>query len=145
MAVGAGSPAPSGGGVTDPTTTGVEGFIERLYTVALGRSSDPIGAQYWLNKVNNGNATGADLAQGFLYSPEFLSKNMTDEQFLDMLYGAFFNRTPDAPGKAHWLNQLRNGMSRQQVISGFINSVEWYNLCETYEIESGSAAAPRAS
>lgn len=140
-----GGGTPAGGGTPLASGTGVSGFIDRLYTIALGRGCDSTGKEYWLNRVQNGS-TGADLARGFLFSREFLGKNLTNEQFITILYSTFFNRTPDEPGKAYWLNRLNNGMSRQEVINGFINSIEWDNLCVSYGIESGSgAASTRAS
>jgi len=41
------------------------------------------------------------------------------------LYEAAFNRTPDAPGLAFWINQLDLGMSVRQAAQGFVNSVEF--------------------
>lgn len=134
-------PVPGGYGVVIPSDpSGAQSFIERLYSVALGRASDPTGAQYWLNKVMSGASSGADLARGFLFSQEFLGKNSSDEEFVTVLYNTFFDRAPDGPGMQYWLNNLSSGMSRQDVINGFINSVEWYQLCRSYGIRSGSAA-----
>lgn len=136
---------PTAGGYAPAAPVNVEGasgFIERLYTVALGRTSDPVGAQYWLDKVTSGYSTGADLARGFLYSDEFLGKNMSNDDFLTVLYRTFFDREADPAGRAYWNARLESGMTRQQVVDGFINSVEWYNLCSSYGIRSGSAAAP---
>lgn len=124
---------------------GVAGFVDRLYGVALGRTADPVGRAYWINRATNGSATGADLARGFLYSPEFLGKNTSNEVFLTTLYSTFFNRTPDSTGRAYWLNRMANGMNRQEVINGFINSIEWDDLCVSYDIESGSGAAANRS
>ena len=134
---------PVAGGYAQPVPVDVEGasaFIERLYTVALGRESDPVGAQYWLDRVVSGNSTGADLARGFLFSQEFLGKNMSNDDFLTILYRTFFDREADPAGRAYWNGRMNSGMSRQDVISGFINSVEWHNLCTSYGIRSGSAA-----
>ena len=121
--------------------TGVAAFIERLYTVALDRPSDPYGKADWLNRVRTQGYTGADLARGFLFSPEFIDKNMSDSEFMDVLYKTFFNREPDAE-KANWLNLMSSGWSKKQVIDGFINSTEWANLCLIYGIASGSTFAP---
>ena len=143
LALSGSSYVPVAGGYAQPAPVDVGGasaFIERLYTVALQRESDPVGAQYWLDRVVSGNSTGADLARGFLFSQEFLGKNMSDDDFLTILYRTFFDREADPAGREYWLGKLRSGMSRQDVISGFINSVEWHNLCTSYGIRSGSAA-----
>ncbi len=123
------------------TETGVESFVERLYTVALGRDSDPYGKADWVNRVRVEGATGADLARGFLFSDEFLNKNMSNSDFLDVLYETFFNRPADEH-KADWLALMDQGWSKTQVIDGFINSIEWANLCLNFGIASGSTAQP---
>lgn len=125
------------------SSEGAQAFVNRLYTVALGRNQDPEGASYWLSRLGTGSVTGADVARGFLYSQEFLGKNISNEEFVETLYRTFFNRASDPQGKAQWVSQLNNGAGRQSVIEGFINSVEWYQLCNSYGIPSGSAAAPR--
>ena len=120
---------------------GIEGFVERLYTVALGRESDPYGKADWINRVRVGGNTGADLARGFLFSDEFLGKNMSNSDFVDVLYATFFNRQADEH-KADWLGLIDSGWTKTQVIDGFINSTEWANLCLTFGIASGSTFKP---
>ena len=116
--------------------TGVAGFVERLYTVALGRSSEPTGKANWIAAIKNGE-TGADAAKGFLFSDEFLNKNMSNSDFVTILYRVFFDRQPDAAGHAAWVAVLERGESKQDVILGFINSTEWANVCLKYGIRSG--------
>ena len=127
---------------TSSNETGVSGFIDRLYTLVLGRAADQGGKDYWMNKVMKEGKTGADIAKGFLYSPEFLNKTMTNSDFLDILYNVFFNRAADQGGKNHWLSLMAGGMSKQDVIMGFINSTEWANVCLSYGIPSGGTGIP---
>ena len=123
---------------------GVDDFIERLYKEILGRPSDPEGRKYWENKVLSEGYTGADLARGFLYSDEFLNKEMSEEDFLDVLYRVFFDRLPDPAGKADWLNRMHNlGWSKRDVIQGFIDSTEWANLWLEYGIPSGGTGVAK--
>ncbi len=133
----------SGGGSGSSASNegGIEGFVERLYTVALGRESDPYGKADWINRVRVGGNTGADLARGFLFSEEFLSKNMSNSDFVDVLYATFFNRPADEH-KSDWLGLMDSGWTKTQVIDGFINSTEWANLCLTFGIASGSTFKP---
>ena len=121
---------------------GIADFVERLYTVALDRPSDPYGKADWINRVMIQGYTGADVAKGFLFSPEFIEKNMSNEQFVEVLYKTFFDRVSDPAGKADWLNRMANGWTKQDVIIGFVDSIEWANLCLTYGIPSGGLAVP---
>ena len=139
------TPAPSTPAPTQNVGTSsynVSDFVERLYTVALGRASDPAGKQNWIDAVTMRGETGADLARGFLYSPEFLNKDVSNEDFVKVLYRTFFNREADADGLNAWVNVLNNGESKENVIEGFINSSEWANLCLLYGIRGGGTGTP---
>ena len=134
----AGTPSSS----TPAPEQGVAGFVERLYTVALGRSSDAQGKQDWIDAVTLRGETGAGCARGFLYSPEFLNKDVSNETFVTVLYRTFFDREPDTDGFNGWVNALNGGASKQDVIEGFINSTEWANLCLRFGIRSGGTGVP---
>ena len=124
------------------TEGGVAGFVERLYTIALGRTSDPVGKQDWIDAITLRGETGAGCARGFLYSPEFLNKGVTNEEFVSTLYRTFFDREPDQAGFNAWVEALNNGASKEEVIEGFINSTEWANLCLFYGIRNGGTGVP---
>ena len=121
---------------------GAAGFVERLYTIALGRSSDPAGSQDWVDAITLRGETGAGCARGFLYSPEFLNKGVSNEEFVTTLYRTFFDREPDQAGFNAWVEVLNNGTSKEEVIEGFINSTEWANLCLLYGIRNGGTGVP---
>ena len=131
----------TGSSSSSSSSQGLGDFIERLYNIALGRPSESYGKNYWIKKVMNEGFTGADVARGFLFSDEFLNKNMSNSKFLDTLYMTFFNRPADAE-KANWLKLMDQGWTKMQVIDGFINSTEWANLCLTYGIASGTNCKP---
>ncbi len=132
---------PGTSNTSSSTSAGLGDFIERLYNVALGRPSEAYGKNYWINKVKLEGFTGADVARGFLFSDEFLGKNMSNSDFLDTLYMTFFNRPADEH-KADWMTLMDQGWTKMQVIDGFINSTEWANLCLNYGIASGSNCKP---
>ena len=52
------------------------------------------------------------------------------------------NREADSEGLDFWLGQLKAGENRMYIFNGFVNSVEWANICLTYGIVSGGAATP---
>ena len=61
--------------------TGIRGYVERLYSIVLGRQPDPNGIDYWENRMKNGT-TAADCAAGFFNSDEFRSKQLSDEEYV---------------------------------------------------------------
>ena len=125
-----------------PVEKDFESFVERLYDVALGRESESDGKAFWVDHVKNGDLTGADCAREFLNSAEFNDRNLTDEEFLSVLYEVFFDRdaNDDPTGFNYWLNVLQTE-SRYAVVNGFINSTEWCNVCASYGVRSGATTA----
>lgn len=121
-----------------PNTT--EGFVERLYQYCLGRGSDPVGMSTWVNVLNKRTQNGGEVAYGFLFSEEFLNKNLSDEQYVEILYRTFLNRKADAQGKATWMKALSDGMSRLYVMNGFSDSVEFREICKNCGFSAGKVA-----
>ncbi len=112
----------------------VEAFVSRFYQVCLERPADQSGIAKWAGDLLDGAKTGADVAQGFIFSKEFTDKNYDNAVFLTILYKAFFDRNPDAAGFDAWLKKLDNGTSRQAVVDGFSASKEFAELCSSYGI-----------
>jgi len=112
----------------------VEAFLTRFYQLCLGRNPDAAGLKVWTDNLLNQIQTGADVANGFIYSQEFLNKNTTNEEYLTILYKAFFNRGPDQAGWDVWIAELNSGRDRGYILNGFLGSQEFINLCEGYGI-----------
>lgn len=130
--------ASSGNGQTTGENGTSANFVSRMYTVALGRNAESAGLSDWCNRLNSGQIDGAGIAQGFIGSPEFKNRNLNNSDFLDVLYKTFFDRPADAQGKSDWLSKLNAGMSREEVLSGFVNSAEFSNLCDRFGIARGT-------
>ncbi|MCG2791314.1 MAG: DUF4214 domain-containing protein, partial [Actinomycetia bacterium] len=84
----------------------VQSFVTRFYVQCLGRQPDIEGLNEWVGRLLNGSKTGADAAEGFVFSEEFTGKNHSNETFVTILYRAFFNREFDAAGYKAWLERL---------------------------------------
>ena len=146
-----GDPTPKPGEPTPDPEKGpsIADFVERLYTIALNRPSEPEGKAFWVNEIESGNRTGGDCAYFFLIeAPEFLNRGLNNEDFVETLYLTFFDRASEAAGKKFWVDSLKSGkMTKKDVIMGFIDSKEWCNVCADYGVKSGAptAKAERAS
>jgi len=124
---------------------GVTAFVTRMYQVTLDRGPDPSGLASWTSGLRSGSLTGADVARNFIFSDEFSSKNLSNEQFLEVMYRAFFDRAPDPAGFNGWLSELNSGKGREYVLAGFVNSQEFQSLCAEYGINPGSLNGSRSS
>ncbi|MCI7350633.1 MAG: DUF4214 domain-containing protein, partial [Ruminococcus sp.] len=108
-------------------------FVSRLYTKALNRPYDVDG----LNNHTANYLAGGDLykmAYDFIFSPEFLQRNLSDEDFVDTMYRTFFDREGDPDGRADWLGKLKSGCSREEVLAGFVYSQECADMVAKFGI-----------
>ncbi len=122
-----------------------EAFVTRFYDLCLDRTPDPAGLAGWADALLSGADTGADIAQGFVFSKEFIAKGTSDSEFLLILYKAFFNRDPDQGGWEAWMADLKAGNNRKDVLDGFIYSNEFTGLCSQFGIKAyDSVPAPKS-
>lgn len=108
-------------------------FVNRLYNKTLGRNGEPDG----LNSHTGAYLQDRNverLAYNFVFSPEFTNKNHSNEEFVEIMYQAFFGRDSDPVGRENWLSVLANGGSRYDVFLGFIGSQECKELVESFGI-----------
>lgn len=107
-------------------------FIERFYQNIMNRTADSGGMTTWLNTIQNESAT--KVALGFFKSQEFINKNLSNEQFVDILYQTLFDRQGDTDGRNNWINQLNSGTSKDVVMYGFFNAQEFKNLADRFGV-----------
>jgi hypothetical protein len=114
--------------------TQVEAFVSRFYSVILDRSPANGEDQIHIDALNAGTSSGADIARGFILSLEYVNRGRTNEQFVNDLYSAFFDRAADSGGFTQWITELNNGALREDIVWQFIMSQEFGNLAGTYGI-----------
>jgi|GEM_PF-1629110 len=126
----------------DPVTA----FVNRCYEIALGRTADAAGREFWRSGLAGHNKTAIETAYGFLFSTEYTTRNPSNETFVNDLYRLMLGRNAEPTGKANWLSELNKGTSRQEIFAGFANSVEFRGICDSYGIVQGyySASFPLA-
>lgn len=124
--------------------TPVQQFVIRLYKNILGRDADPSGLDSWTNVLTSKKESGAKVAWGFIDSDEFKAQKLSNSEYLDVLYRTFLNREADASGKAAWQHQLENGVTRNHVFKGFVESDEFRKICKQYDIDRGSITLTEA-
>ena len=115
----------------------IDDFVERCYTVILNRPSEAEGFADWKNQLVTGQSVGAQVAYGFVFSKEYKNRNRTNKEYVTDLYKLFMDRDPDEGGFNDWVGKLEAGASREEVYVGFVNSQEFYNICDSYGITAG--------
>ena len=112
---------------------GLTTFIARLYTRALGRTYETAGLNDWCGRILAGSWTVYDVStKGFFHSKEFYNRNLSDDQYVKVLYRTFLDREYDRAGYDYWMSRLAAGASRDEVLAGFSNSREFAELMKSY-------------
>ncbi|MCR5719708.1 MAG: DUF4214 domain-containing protein, partial [Lachnospiraceae bacterium] len=126
---------------TEPSSSPEEkirAYVDRLYRLCMDREADEEGFNFWINALKNGDYNGCTICDFFIYSPEFTAKNLSDEEYVKVLYRVMMDREYDEGGLEFWLGYLKSGVGRDGVLNGFLTSNEYKGICDTYGITLGT-------
>ena len=67
-----------------------------------------------------------EVSAEFALSAEFVARygRADDATFVDLVYQNVLKRPADPPGRAYWIQQLADGMTRGEMMVGFTESPE---------------------
>ena len=99
-----------------------------MYTKALNRAGEEEGLNHWCNTIQTGTRTPEQVAESFINSKEFKMKNLSDTEYVKVLYRTFMGREYDAAGLEHWKNELARGCTREEILHRFATSTEFKNI-----------------
>lgn len=105
---------------------GPGGQAYRLYQAAFNRKPDSAGLGYWVKQSEKG-VPARDIAAAFIGSPEFqgmYGRDPTPEAFVGALYQNILHRAPDKAGLDWWVNMVKAGGSKTDVLVSFADSRE---------------------
>ncbi|MGN0514511.1 MAG: DUF5722 domain-containing protein [Lachnospiraceae bacterium] len=126
----------------DPTKFIIEdpisAFVTRIYVNTLQRRPDAAGKQTWVNELIAGTRDGFSIGYGFVFSDEFKARNVSNRDFVEIMYNTFLNRSSDEGGMELWASALDAGMDREVVFHGFVLSTEFAGLCSDAGIKPGT-------
>lgn len=118
----------------DPVTD----FVQRGYSLMLGREADEGGLKFYADQLKAGELTGAQMVSSFMNSPEFNSNGYTNEQVVTIVYQTMLDREPDPEGLKYHTNNLNNGICYDSLINNFSQSEEFIGICDKANIVAGS-------
>ena len=68
-------------------------------------------------------------------SQEMANRNLSNQEYVTMLYRTMMDREPDEAGLNDWVTRLQSGTSRQSVFDGFADSTEFDNIVRAYGLK----------
>ena len=119
-----------------PKMDPIEEYVIRMYNVCLGRKPDEIGLADWCSKLKSQKATAKDIVQGLIFSNEFKDKKLSNEAYVEVLYKSLFGRNADAQGKQNWINAMKTGSTREQILNEFLKTDEFFAFCNKYGVKA---------
>ena len=128
-------PGASGGFAANKPSRSATRFATRLYEQCLGRAPEEDGLLYWSMQLTNRKVSGSWAAKSFFMLPEFVNKNLSNEDFVTCVYRTYMGREPEIAGLVYWTGRLNSGLSREDVLNEFSYSTEFANICKDYGID----------
>ena len=115
------------------TTRPENNMVNDFYRGFLNRFPDDGGFNSWLTQMRQAQCTGQaavrdlsyQLSSLFVNSGEYAGRNRNNAQYAEDLYNAILKRGADPAGFQAWVNNLNNGMTRQQALKFFTDSTEF--------------------
>lgn len=118
--------------------------VVAIYGRYLNRAPDGAGAEHWLGVLQQGG-TFEQVAEGVINSAEFAALHgNTNAGYVRGLYQQVLGRSPGAAELDGWVRALDAGVSRRDVITGFLASVEYREalIRNDYAVYLGREADP---
>ncbi|MBE3093586.1 MAG: DUF4214 domain-containing protein, partial [Actinobacteria bacterium] len=108
-----------------------QAFVKRVYHRGLNIDPDQATISNWADKLATQAISHADVIRGVIISQQFNNRNLSNEQFVVVLYKTALDRDPDATGASVWLNRLKT-QDRKTVLNDFLKSEEFAGLANHY-------------
>ncbi len=107
----------------DPVSANRTDQVKRLYLAYFLRESDRAGLDFWITD----SRSMPEVSEEFARSAEFQQRYgaLDDAGFVELIYRNVLGRPSEDGGRAFWLDQLANGMTRGNVMLNFSNSPEF--------------------
>ena len=116
----------------------VKSFVIRAYRLILDREADEEGLDFYTERLQSRQLSGAQLVSSFMNSPEFTDKKVSNEETVSILYRVMMDREPDPDGLAYHKANLDRGLSYNYVINNFSGSAEFGDICAKSGITPGT-------
>ena len=114
-------------------TGGILDFMRTLYQNILDR--DPESHTVLEGSTREVYTRGLAYTVGrFFTSPEYTAKGLPTEITVDKFYLSVLGRHPEAEGKAHWVEEIRRGMTLWRVAEKFVGSEEYRRKVEADQV-----------
>ncbi|MFA5014521.1 MAG: DUF4214 domain-containing protein [Actinomycetota bacterium] len=110
-------------------------LVSRLYKECYGYIYEKNIVNSWVTKLESGKVSVDDIIKELILNEKFENRNLSDNEYINVLYKVLLNRQADNIGFRHWLDELKEGTSRENILYEFLDSPEYKTLRGTYNRE----------
>lgn len=111
----------------DADAKGIDNFVHNIYRVALNRTPDEDGFNFWTNSLRSQDWAGRQVLLNLLDTPEFRELNLSAEEFVNRMYNVINNRAADEEGFNYWVNRYN------EVLQYKIDNCTLHDGCQATE------------
>ena len=114
-----------------------EAFVRRIYRIALEREADEGGLATWLNQLNTGRMTAADVVRCIVTSGEYNRKEKSDSEYAQMMLLLMTETEASEEETAELTERLSAGYSRAEIVRVLGITDGFTRICEKYGVRRG--------
>lgn len=100
-------------------------FVDLIYTNVLDRTAEADGRAFWIEQLDSGAQSRAQVMTNFSESSEFVMSFTVDRSQVERLYEAYFLRAADRGGMTYWLDRHVGGDDLGMISAQFAASPEF--------------------
>ena len=129
------------------TLNAIDAYIRQLYRGIRGDEPEASGLNFWKTeyknflKVNGGKSIN-DIVLGIYTSSEATSNLNTNTKFVNAVYTGVLGRNADAVGLDSFVDKLKNGTSRKDVLNQIMSTTEFKALVKFYNFAESVSYTP---
>ena len=97
-------------------------IVEKFYKSILNREPDQRGYRDWVDWLDSGKITVSDLCRGLIWSDEFTLQNISDKNYVNLLYSICWGMENPNGNYDNYIETLENGGSRSEILEMFLTS-----------------------
>jgi len=107
-------------------------LINSLYSNFYDRSPSKDELSFWAMNLEWNVISYYDVINSFINNSKILEKNLSEEEYVSVLYMVVLNRKADGEGLKFWVDKLNGGANHNDVLNNLLNSDEFKALSENY-------------
>ncbi len=115
---------------------GLSTWTANWYSKLLDREANQDELTATVAALQSGTQTAQGLVQYLVNSDEFVSRDVTDAQYIEILFQAFFNRSATTTEQSYYQDYLSQSGTRDGLVAAFISTSAFWRSCKVLGVQA---------